>query len=122
MRDAGIACRQPDDGASGGTDFSVAAQVTALKDELRRRSDEGFRLCIHLAPPCSTFSRARDRRADTRLRSMEHPQGIPPLTEEVKYANAVAKRALELACWANRELGAVASVENPDGSYLWAAA
>ena len=53
---------------------------------------------------------------------MEHPEGIPPRSAEVDLANDVAKRALDLACWAHRELGAVCSVENPDCSYLWLAA
>ena len=83
MQEAGISCRPPDDGASGGKDFSVAAQVRSLKDELRSLADGGRRLYIHLAPPCFTFSRARDRKADTRVRSMEHPEGIPPLSDEV---------------------------------------
>ena len=122
MQAAGVNCRPADDGAHGGTDFSQAAQVSSLKSELRGYVAEGLSLYLHLAPPCSTFSRARDRRADTRLRSMEHPVGIPPLSTEVVYANAVAKRALELACWAHRELGAICSLENPDSSYLWAAA
>ena len=113
MRAAGIDCRDPDDAANGGTDFSISEQVSSLKDELRSLSDQGYRLCLHFAIVCATFTRARDRRASTRLRSMDHPEGIPPQSEDVLYANLVAKRALELACWAHRELGAVCSVENP---------
>ena len=119
MRAAGVQCRDPDEAANGGTDFSIAEQVSSLKDELRSYSDQGYRLCLHFAIVCATFTRARDRRASTRLRSMNHPEGIPPQSEDVLLANLIAKRALELACWAHRELGAVCSVENPDCSYLW---
>ena len=116
MRRAGIHCRFPDDAASGGTDFSDAQQITLLKNELTDLASRGHRLYLHLAPPCSTFTRARDRSRETRVRSFDYPEGIPPLPDEIVYGNAVAKRALDLAAWANRELGAVSSVENPDTS------
>ena len=97
MRAAGIECRHPDDGADGGTDFYLPEDVSSLKDELRGYSEQGYRLYLHFAIICATFTRARDRSAATRLRSMNNPEGIPPRSSDVEYANTVAKRALDRA-------------------------
>ena len=82
-------------------------------------------------PPCSTFSRARDRSAATRLRSSEFPAGLPELSPELsavaaeamkflsEEGNLIAKNAHELAVWAAKELKAVVILENPRLSYLW---
>ena len=74
---------------------------------------------LHFAPPCATFSRARDRSSRTKLRSIDHPDGIPPIGEEVKNANQVAARTLALVEWVAQELKAAITIENPAGSYLW---
>ena len=111
----GVQVREPDDLAYGGVDFSKAADVTALKGELREIAASCGKLVLHLAPPCSSFSRARDRRQNTRLRSFRAPEGLHASAEVIK-ANNVAKRAARLASWAHEELQAVVTLENPDTS------
>jgi hypothetical protein len=77
MRDSGVRCLAPDDLATGGMDFASATQIRKLRDKLRNLRTEDTCLAIHLAPPCSTFSRARDRSALTKLGSSEFPAGVP---------------------------------------------
>jgi hypothetical protein len=90
---------------------------------LRLLCANGKRLIIHLAPPCSTFSRARDRSSTTKLRSSSHPAGLAWLNKEQELvadeANRIAEHALDFAAWAAKVLGAVVSFENPSGSYIW---
>ena len=74
---------------------------------------------MHLAPPCSTFSKARDRHFKTRVRSQANPGGFWPRQKKVREANVIAKRAIEVARWMHDELGAHVSFENPDQSYMW---
>ena len=78
---------------------------------------------MHLAPPCSSFSRARDRSMKTKLRSSDYPGGLPELCADsaaiVSQANRIAENAWSLACFCGKELGAVTLVENPASSYLW---
>jgi site-specific DNA-cytosine methylase len=119
----GIACEPPNDAAEGGTDFTSKPQVERLKAHLRVLRMSGKRLVIHLAPPCSTFSRARDRSSATRLRSTWHPAGFPWLDPEradmADEANQIAWLAFDFAVWAAKALDAVVSLENPSGSYIW---
>jgi hypothetical protein len=119
---AGIECRRPDEYSVSGVNFDSVKEVRELKDELRRHHEAGRKLVLHLAPPCATFSRARDRRANTRLRTPMQPLGTKPRSPMVEQANRIARRALDLASWSHRELGAVVSLENPSASYLWLAA
>ena len=95
------------------------AQVEKARDIMACWAANGYRLMLHLAPPCSTFSRARDRSARTRLRSSDHPEGLAHRAAECRAANTIALRALALAEWAASELGAAVSMENPQTSYLW---
>jgi site-specific DNA-cytosine methylase len=117
MQDRGVACRRADDAASGGTDFEVAAEIAILKEDLRDLRTEGAVLALHLAPPCSSFSRARDRAQSTKLRSTSHPEGQPGLDADqrslVTTANKIALQAFDFAVWAARDLSAVVSMENP---------
>ena len=106
VRAVGIDCRDPDEFESGGVDFDQVQQVGGLKDELRSLSSQGWQLALHLAPPCATFSRARDRRPSTRLRSMDTPLGLAPSNDKVQKGNRIGRRALDLAEWVMRELGA----------------
>ena len=72
-----------------------------------------------LPPPCSDFSRARDRSNRTRVRSQAQPGGIRPLSRATLRANLVARRAADFAVWVDEALLGKASLENPDTSYLW---
>jgi hypothetical protein len=123
MRKKGIACEKPNDLEHGGTNFASRIQVERLKAIFQLLRTDGRRLILHLAPPCSTFSRARDRSRATKLRSSLHPAGIPNLNKEqqatVEEGNAVAKNAFEVAEWASKSLDAVVSLENPASSYMW---
>ena len=78
-----------------------------------------WRLVMNLVPPCSTFSRARDRPRRTRVRSMRQPGGNLPGSRTIIQANTVARRAAEFAVWANNELKAAVSLEQSDKSYMW---
>ena len=119
MRRVGVTCLPPEDIASGGTEFRDEERVNELKEKLKDLASAGKRLVLHLAPPCSTFSHARDRSARTKVRDAQHVAGIDPRPEEVVEANDIATKAIRLAAWAARELGAQVSVENPRASYLW---
>ena len=77
------------------------------------------KLFIHLAPPCSTFSKARDRNCRTRVRTWAQPGGIRPHTKKVVEGNTIAKACILFARWAWEELGATVVMENPDQSYIW---
>jgi hypothetical protein len=119
----GIRCREADEvETKGGIDFRQCKEVAKLKVELRDRRTEGATFLRHFAPPCSTFSRARDRAAVTRLRSTESPEGSTDLDayqrSQVTEANEVALQTLDLAIWAAKELSAVITLENPAGSYM----
>jgi hypothetical protein len=123
MQDRGVNCRRADDAAYGGTDFEVAVEIAILKEELRELRTEGATLALHLAPPCSSFSRARDRAQSTKLRSASHPEGQLGLDADqrslVTTANKIALQAFDFAVWAARDLSAVVSMENPSSSYMW---
>ena len=67
----------PNDFQSSGSDFRESKQVTKLKEKLSLLAAEANFLVVHLAPPCATFSRARDRSFRTRLRNKWCPEGLP---------------------------------------------
>jgi hypothetical protein len=119
----GIACEPPNDLQTGGTDFSSRIEIAKLKKILQRLRSEGKRLVIHLAIPCCTFSRARDRSKKTRLRSTAYPWGLPALSPEARELvtehNAIAHEGWAFAIWAAKALDAVCCLENPSGSYIW---
>ena len=119
VRRVGVACGDPNDVATGGTDFRVHSQVENLKEELTKLAGQTRHLFVHLAPPCATFSRARDRSIRTRLRNKWYPEGLPGKETQTREANGIARRAYKLACWAADELGAKVTLENPRKSYLW---
>jgi hypothetical protein len=85
-----------------------------LNDELAM----GNTIMLHLAPPCATFSRARDRSWKTRIRSRKFPGGIPGRRHLCREANKIAESAFYLAEWAGKK-GIAVTVENPKNSYLW---
>ena len=57
----GVDVASPNDLSLGGADFRKSYEVEGLKQQLAELHQAGRQLMIHLAPPCSTFSRARDR-------------------------------------------------------------
>ena len=109
----------PNDVATGGLDFECLEDVEKMKAYLGELSASGVRLLLHFAPPCATFSRARDRSWKTRLRSTQRPQGLLGRGAQCRVANTIARRTLDLLEYAVEELGAAASMENPRSSYLW---
>ena len=116
VKAAGLRTLTADEASTGGTNFLNAADVERLNDALRRRvriskrrgrvphlrKSRNWQLVVHLAPPCSTFSRARDRSHRTRVRSMRQPSGIRPVSRNIIQANTVARRAAEFAVWAEQ--------------------
>ena len=124
MQEAGVATLPPDEVEAGGVDFTSRADLGASRTKLKRLHDEGYQLILHFAPPCSTFSTARNRARRTQLRSNVHPGGLPGLAvaearSRVAEANAIALETFALAAWAHGELGAVVTLENPHTSYIW---
>ena len=115
----GVHTETPNEFEAGGTDFRERKQVEALQEHLHGLASQFHHMVLHLAPPCATFSRARDRSTRTRLRSKFYPEGIPGKTQGTREANLIARRAYRLACWAADELGAKVTMENPWRSYLW---
>ena len=119
MELAGVPVDPPNDLADGGVDFGKLHEVEALKSYVADLSASGVNLMIHVAPPCATFSRARDRSWRTRLRSSQRPQGLVGLGWWCKEANKVARHTLDFVEFCARDLGACVTMENPSTSYLW---
>ena len=109
---------EADEASDGGTNFLDMDAVDDLKKYLQEKQRNGYRVALHLAPPCSTFSRARDRGRRTRLRSRRYPAGLPGKARQVQEANTIAEAAWRLACWA-ADRGMIVSIENPRTSYMW---
>ena len=94
---------------------------------------EGRVALLHLAPPCSTWSRAVNRFLSHRLRSSEFPGGLPNLDsakqEKVRLGNELAQVALDLAKQqhaSGNDMGGFWQLEQPSGSIMllwepWAA-
>ena len=81
MTDRGLHSEQPQDANTGGFDFRDPKQVEAAMTWLTELASTRGPLAIHLAPLCSTFSRARNRAARTRVRSSSSPcrlRAAPP--------------------------------------------
>ena len=110
-------------------DLTKAADQDALF-QLMGKVSPGF---LWLAPPCGTFSRARDRpvpaearaagaRTALRLRDDAHPFGLPGLLPEaarrVEAGNCLAAFTARVATWA-LERGVPFAIENPSSSRLW---
>ena len=88
---------------------------------------------VHLAPPCGTFSRAREIKipahilatgvkAPKQLRSQQCPRGLENIDEcdqeKVKRGNILADFTAEVLRRCH-QMKIHCSVENPAGSYLW---
>ena len=68
VRAKGVPVIVPNEVNEGGTDFRNPSAVAKLLDGCRTIMASGRHLLVHM-PPCSSFSRARDRSARTQLRS-----------------------------------------------------
>ena len=115
----GVPTETPEDLELGGADFSKTDDIEYLKTKLAEHRHAGKHLVVHFAPPCATFSRARDRSHRTRLRSRQRPQGLLGKGLACREANIIARNTLNLAEWCAKELHAAVSIENPRSSYLW---
>jgi hypothetical protein len=93
-------------------------EIDALFSLYSELTVDGWSLCVHFAPPCRTFSRARDRSRRTRVRTSKFPAGTLPRSPDVVAANALARRISELASEC-AEAGLFVSIENPESSYMW---
>ena len=101
-----------------GGDWDEANFTMETQAEAFRQSAHWVLIFVHLAPPCSTFSKARDRSGRTRVRSYDHPEGFNQ-TPKVVEGNIIARAAIDFARWAHRVLEATVTFENPDRSYMW---
>ena len=77
----------------------------------------GKLVVFHVAPPCASFSRARDRNKRTRLRCSAFPGGwySDPVT---LYGNAIAKNTAMAVDFLISRFDAAGSWEQPLGSYM----
>ena len=83
---------------------------------------------VHIAPPCGTSSRARERPVSksawgpVSLRSVEYPWGLPHLQGKdayrIKQANILYEQAASFCRFLSNH-GVKWSVENPRRSYMW---
>ena len=77
----------------------------------------------HLGTPCNSFSRARDRPGGPpRLRSDEHPMGLPGLAEHLYHKVWQGNVLMRFSCWVLRlaiSLHIPFTMENPHRSRLW---
>ena len=103
----------------GGTDFLDPQALADLKRRLAELSSSGADLYSHVAPPCSTFSRTRDRSARTKLRSTTHPEGLHPGDHRTEEGNRIALATADMVAYLVNELGARGSWEQPAGGYMF---
>ena len=107
----------PQDIEHGGADLADDGQFEELLALWQHWASQGFKPIFHMGTPCSSFSRARDRGAKTRIRSPQHPWGLFPHPAS-QLGNALAIRSA-FAVRHFLELGGSGSIENPASSYLW---
>ena len=81
--------------------------------------ESGFQLFFHVAPPCATFSCARDRAWRTQLRSVAHPGGLYPTDSRTQEGNLIARNTALSVVHLVRELQALGTWEQPSGSYMF---
>ena len=106
----------PQDILSDGVDFSDRVAVEAWCDSLAAQLKDKS-VVFHVAPPCASFSRARDRSHRTRLRCSAFPGGWydDPVTI---YGNRVAQNTAFVVNTLIDRYGAAGSWEQPLGSYM----
>ena len=96
VKGRGVPTLLPDEVRHGGTTFLLKKEIEQLLDNCRGLLEYGRQLMLHLAPPCSSFSRARDRSAKTKLISSARTCGDEtcPVTTE---GNTLACNAYRFA-------------------------
>ena len=104
---------------TNGVDFRNLDAVKQLWAHWQSLVDQGARLIFHVAPPCSTFSRARDRSQRTRLRSLAVPSGWYPQDERTQEGNAIARHTAMTVNFLVGQLNASGTWEQPAGSYMF---
>ena len=114
----GVQIDTPQDGLTGGTDFADNRQVLELWEHWQRLRAAGLRLFFHFAPPCSTFSRARDRSRKAKLRSFGEPGCLDPSEPKTKEANDIARNTAHSITYLVTQLGASGTLEQPASSYM----
>lgn len=114
----GVPVDTPQDINTGGVDFADDRQVIALWEHWRTLANFGLNLLFHFAPPCSTFSRARDRSWRTKLRSTLSPEGLYPEDANTQLANAIARNTALSVRFLVKQLGATGTLEQPSSSYM----
>ena len=100
---------------------------------LRKMVSEGRVIYVHVAPPCGTATRARDKPVPLRLRrrgapnpkplrSLEHPEGLPDLrginAAKVRSANDIYSATAEFLEFCHQN-AIWFTCENPSRSYMW---
>ena len=92
-REFGVETASPEDVITGGYDLCNTDDKEQVRAALGRLGRER-RIYVHFAPPCSSFSRLRNRGARVQLRSDCMPEGIPDeagrLPQDVVRGNALA--------------------------------
>ena len=114
----GIQTEPPQDALWGGVDFTDNRQVLELWEHWRSLRAAGLDLLFHFAPPCNTFSRARDRSWKTKLRSHSLPAGLDPSDPKAEEANEIARSAARSITFFVNQLGARGTLEQPASSYM----
>ena len=105
--------------ATGGTDFSDDAATTRWCESLQEKLADYKFVLFHVAPPCASFSRARDRSHRTRLRCLAHPAGWFPDDMTTVYGNNVARNTARVVNYLLDNFSAAGSWEQPLGSYMF---
>ena len=115
----GFRCAAPQDLASGGVDFRDWSAVVELLGTWETYASLGSQILFHVAPPCSSFSRARDRSHSTRLRSLDKPQGWYEQDKATMDGNAIALHTAQAVDFLVHVCGASGSWEQPASSYMF---
>ena len=103
---------------NGDTDFTKEEQVSQLIDTWTKWKQQGYHLVFHAAPPCASFSRARDRSLKTKLRSKQQPESIDNTEPRTAVGNQIARQCARAVKYLVDVLEADGTWEQPLGSYM----
>ena len=104
-----------ENGVNFADEHAVTAWCTALTEKLADYKQVFF----HVAPPCASFSRARDRSIKTRLRSSAVPGGWYHDDPTTINGNKIAVNTARVVDFLLDHFEAVGSWEQPAGSYMF---
>ena len=102
-----------------GVDFSDDTAVQKWCSSLHDRLAPYDFVLFHVAPPCASFSRARDRSHRTRLRCNSFPAGWYPDDAVTTYGNTIARNTAFVVNFLLDNFQAAGSWEQPLGSYMF---